>query len=167
MAASAEKRFWQKVDATPDENGCLNWLGACRGGDLDHGVFWDGDKYIGAYVFAYKLVRGEIPFGKQVLHKCDNGKCVNYEHLRLGSQRENIIDMVTKQRQAFGERNGSAKLSEEKVIFALDLISKGLSDGEVANYTGIGRLAILRIRKNITWKHIARLNIVRKPRRIL
>lgn len=41
---------------------------------------------------------GPIPAGLFVLHKCDNNRCCNEEHLFLGTQAENIADAVAKGR---------------------------------------------------------------------
>ncbi len=50
-----------------------------------------------------------------VLHECDNPLCVNIEHLRGGSQQENIQDMVNKKRGLVGQKNGMSKLTEDDV----------------------------------------------------
>ena len=44
------------------------------------------------------LFRGPIPEGQGVLHKCDNPKCVRPDHLFLGYQKENAVDMHSKHR---------------------------------------------------------------------
>lgn len=54
-----------------------------------------------AHRFIYVSLVGEIPDGKHVCHRCDNPKCVNVDHLWLGTQRENSLDMVSKGRQKF------------------------------------------------------------------
>lgn len=54
--------------------------------------------------------------GKVVRHKCDNSRCINPEHLELGTQADNMADMVSRGRSATGTMNGSAKLTLEQVV---------------------------------------------------
>jgi DNA-directed RNA polymerase subunit K/omega len=66
---------------------------------------------------------GEIPDGMFVLHHCDNRMCINPEHLFIGTQMDNMHDMISKGRQGdsrnhnpkSGESNGSSKLTEQAV----------------------------------------------------
>jgi hypothetical protein len=53
---------------------------------------------------------GPIPPGQHVMHTCDNRLCINLDHLRLGSPKDNIRDMMKKGRQDFsGLRNADSK----------------------------------------------------------
>ena len=53
-------------------------------------------------VYAHRLMwmqdNGPIPDGMVVMHTCDNPPCINIEHLRLGTQQDNMVDKVTKGR---------------------------------------------------------------------
>jgi hypothetical protein len=50
---------------------------------------------------------GPVPEGLFVLHHCDNPACIRLDHLFLGTQKENMRDMVLKGRQATGDRHPS------------------------------------------------------------
>lgn len=49
---------------------------------------------------------GEVPAGRVVRHTCDNPNCINPWHLVIGSQAENVRDMLERGRAA--DRSGIA-----------------------------------------------------------
>jgi HNH endonuclease len=108
------RRFWSRVDRRgPDE--CWIWIGSQlpKGyGTLSCGP--QGNFY--AHRVSYELHIGVIPRGQFVLHRCDNPPCVNPRHLFLGSHRDNMRDMVAKERSQKGTRNPRNKLSPNDVI---------------------------------------------------
>lgn len=65
--------------------------------------------------FVWQEKFGKIPKGLCVLHKCDNPKCINLEHLFLGTKAENIQDAVRKGRNASGFRIWNCKLSTDDI----------------------------------------------------
>ena len=101
------ERFWSYVRKS---NGCWLWFGWSRKG---YGQFRYGKSAQKAHRIAWELTYGPIPFGLQVLHKCDTPLCVNPGHLFLGTQAENIIDAVNKGRLNLSEcgkkRSNTAK----------------------------------------------------------
>lgn len=66
---------------------------------------------------SYELFVAPIPDGMNVLHKCDNPKCFNPDHLFLGTQADNVRDMDSKNRRVnlYGSKSSNAKLTEEQV----------------------------------------------------
>lgn len=89
-----EYRFWDKVKKTES---CWLWIGAINN---NYGCFNKGNRnMIKAHRFSWELAYGEIPKDKFVLHKCDTPRCVNPEHLFLGTHYDNYHDAVSKKRR--------------------------------------------------------------------
>lgn len=78
--------FWEK-----GPGGCHNWTGALQ--SKSYGCFYDTPtrKVWLAHGWAWTQKNGPIPSGMQVDHICDNPRCVNVEHLRLLTQKENTL----------------------------------------------------------------------------
>lgn len=113
---SLEKRFWNKVDTSGGSDACWNWI-AFRNSD-GYGIIGTGGKSNqAAHRVSYLLNVGTIPDGYRVLHRCDNPSCCNPSHLFLGTQADNVADMVQKKRNVAhkGEKAPRAKLSFNQV----------------------------------------------------
>lgn len=108
------KRFWSKV-LIKGEDDCWEWQNAIQTKGYGSVCIGKKGKTALAHRVAYFLTYGAFPTGLYVLHKCDNRKCCNPRHLFLGTNQDNVDDMVAKSRQANGERNGRSKLTTKDV----------------------------------------------------
>ena len=132
--------------------GCHVWFGdfySCGYGRISF-----RGKSTNAHRVAWILTKGRLPQGVFVLHRCDNRACVNVEHLFLGSQRDNIIDMYKKGRGARGEKNGQAKINSEQVKQIRERTISGESQRSLANKFGISKTSIARVVHRITWANV-------------
>lgn len=130
------------------ERGCWEWVGYRS--NTGYGCTTkDGVRYM-AHRLSYELFVGPLEADKLVCHKCDNPRCVNPEHLFLGTSADNMADMVAKGRDANrrGERHYKAKLTARDVelIRAGDQAVKCLAD-----MYGVGISTIYRARRGDSW----------------
>jgi hypothetical protein len=102
----------------------------------------------------YEQCFGSIPEGLVVMHKCDNPKCINPEHLMLGTLSENNKDAVAKGRNAKGELNGHSKLTGEQVIEIRLRLGNGERPMNLAVEFNVSRPTMSDIKARRTWKHV-------------
>lgn len=142
-----EERFARSFETA---DGCFIWIRA---------VTWDGYGLFTphrmpirrAHRYAWELANGPIPDGLQVLHECDNRRCVNPAHLFLGTNDDNMQDMAKKRRARHGESHPKTSLTAADVR----AIRGSSETNEVlAQRHGVCNATISNIRNRVTWKHL-------------
>jgi hypothetical protein len=130
--------------------GCMEWLGTItrRG----YGVLSIGNRQVGAHRHAWVLSHGVVPKGMCVCHSCDNRRCVNPEHLFIGTNKDNHDDKVNKGRQAKGQRHGMATLTYAQVREIRALYKRGLGNVMALRY-GVHLNTIVNIAHGIRRAH--------------
>ncbi len=171
-----EKRFWAKVNKQgvihPTLGQCCIWTAGCFSNG--YGQFSTRSGNHRSHRYSWILKHGNIPIGVCVLHRCDNILCVNPEHLFLGSQADNIHDMVSKDRHTYGATHGSrtkpervrrgsnhgmSKLTEQDIISIRALYryrSSEFGSYGLARRYGVSQHLIMCILKNKNWKHVGK-----------
>lgn len=130
---SLKARFEAKVAVV--ESGCHEWQSTIhRDG---YGKFWHETGQVQAHRMAYQIYKGEVPEGLWVLHKCDNRKCVNPEHLYLGDAKQNVSDMHTR-----GRFVGRTKFGLDLVEKAKAMYAEGRSQQAIADELGINQTTV-------------------------
>jgi hypothetical protein len=95
FSGSLEDYLLARYDLEP-ATGCWVWKMSTAG--AGYGYFlWQG-RWTYAHRAAWAAWRGPVPSGQYVLHHCDNPRCLNPDHLFVGSQAENLADMCQKGR---------------------------------------------------------------------
>ena len=158
-------RFWSKVKK---HRRCWLWTGSRdrhpRGKGFTYGTFGVGSrtdnscKHLKAHRVAWELTYGPIPKGKKVLHRCDVPHCVRPDHLFIGTQADNMDDMMKKGRgvQHTGEKHGNAKFTNLQADKIRKRYIKGARKGHgaagvIAAEFGVDRHTIQRIANGKTY----------------
>lgn len=152
FSQSTINRFLANI-AKGSTGACWHWTGSAS--SLGYGQFYIGKTQFYAHRVAHSLFKGIDPGPMLVCHSCDNPLCVNPDHLSLGDHRYNSGDMARKGRSPRGSKNGSSKLTEDKVLRLRALHSTGRwTQKELSKMFGLSRDSAGDIIRRRSWKHI-------------
>jgi hypothetical protein len=154
--------FWAKVSIKGQDE-CWEWqITPNRGG---YGVYKKttegrGKRFVVlAHRLSYSLSNGEFESSLLVCHKCDNRRCVNPNHLFLGTHQDNMRDAVDKGRfvgKGLGQRSEKVKLSPQQVQEVRRLsVESDLTFDEIAKMFGVTRAAVFMVRKGLTYRYVS------------
>ena len=148
---TAVELFMAKVEKDPI-SGCWNWVGAI-GSHKRYGIVGVAGKHWLAHRAAWFLFKGLDPGKQYVCHHCDNGFCVNPDHLFIGDQTANMQDMERKGRAYHPacEKHGRAKLTNEQVKEIRLKHGIGISSRSLGREYGVSKTSILRIINGKGW----------------
>jgi len=97
--------FWSRVEKLGTEAGCWIWTGSSR--NFGYGEQRINNRSYAAHRLSWMMHYGPIPDVLCVLHRCDTTACMRPDHLLLGTQKDNVGDMMKKGRGSVGERHSA------------------------------------------------------------
>jgi hypothetical protein len=132
-------RFWAKVDKSGE---CWEWRGALQ--TKGYGVIRIDGRLQLTHRVSHDLEVGPVE-GLNVLHRCDNPKCVRPSHLFLGTQADNMTDKASKGR-------ASKKLTAEDVRYIK--AATGVPYKDLAWLFHVDPTLISQIMRGKIWRHV-------------
>ena len=147
-----KERFFNKVNKNTNSF-CWEWLGHID--THGYGQFWSKGKKIKAHRFSYNLFKGSIQNKFLVCHTCDNRKCLNPDHLWLGTHKDNSKDCVAKGRHPWKNQSPRFyKFTEDQInlIREQQLLGKSYTVLAAEFNTCISNIHY--IVKRSSWKHL-------------
>lgn len=147
---STPSHFWDMVNKT---RGCWEWTGATN--STGYGTLsYQGQHATAHRVAAYLAgITSTIMAPKNrkksgfILHKCDNRRCCNPDHMRVGTYAENQLEAYQRRRrqQPKGEKHVNAKQTKESIILIKDLYAHGVSQEAIAKLLQVSQSGISKI----------------------
>jgi len=150
----SDNEFWtwfqtKYEELTPtDRTGCIEWKGARS---LGYGIVRRHGTNLRVHRLTLERALGRpLRDGMYALHSCNNPPCCNPDHLREGTNQDNVDDKLRADRQPRGETNGKAKLTLDQVN-EIRRNEDGLSQRLLASRYGVQRACIAKIQRGKTW----------------
>lgn len=163
------------LDRIQKKEDCWEWMGSLT--KVGYGKIQVKNKNYTTHRLSYEIFKGQIPDGNMICHSCDNKKCINPEHLWVGSAKDNMHDMIQKGRkvaktgwkhteetkQKFklrphsdrrGEKHHLSKLTSEDVLNIRKMIESGEKIIDIARKYNVDQSAISNIKRKRNWSHI-------------
>lgn len=142
--------FWRRVST---QDGCWEWRGATN--STGYGTLTFHGKAATAHrvaAFLSGLISDiQAPQDRHgsgfILHSCDNRRCCNPEHMRVGTYADNQLEAYARRRRKAyrGETHANAKQTKESIMLIRDLYAHGVSQEAIARLLQVSQSGISKI----------------------
>lgn len=142
--------------SVPEPNsGCLLWLGGFNT-ITGYGYIKINRKTRLVHRASYEAFKGLIPDALQIRHTCDVPCCINPDHLLVGTQKENMGDMISRGRKVVkpGSAHWKSKVTESDIPVIRARREAGDKLQDIADDYGMGIEGIHNICSRRVWKHV-------------
>lgn len=147
-------RFWAKVDMRRTDE-CWPWKASVNPYGYGRFKIASYETTTASRVALIASTRQE-PDGMQVLHRCDNPRCCNPNHLYFGTHEQNMRDKIERNRCRSGDqrgaKNGAAKLDDAQLALVVRRLQSGWSNTSIAEDLPIGHAMVSKIRLGHLWR---------------
>lgn len=150
---------WNRLVALIDRRGpdeCWPWTAGLFSNG--YGQFRVGRRKVRAHRAYFEKVVGPVPAGKILCHSCDNPRCCNPAHLRVGTHGDNAADRSARGRDGrgfkrqSGEANGASRLKTADVAAIRAAHSAGESYRAIARRFGVSASQVGNIIRGDSWR---------------
>jgi len=153
LTTEQKQNFWRRV-GTRSNDECWEWLSGTFGKE-GYGAFWVPPNTLGSHRIAWVLANGQdIPRGMSVLHSCDNRKCCNPDHLRVGTHKSNADDRILR------GRNYSL-ISPEQAQIVVKRLLAGEIGADIARSMSINDQVVYSIADGRAWRRFLPVGVLR------
>lgn len=166
--ANTVAQFWKRVVIRLPSQ-CWLYMGALY--PKGYGAFRYNGKTSTAHRVSYIVTYGPVASDLVVMHTCDNRRCCNPAHLRVGTPADNVHDMHRKSRAhppkgenhwthrhpewlSCGEHNGSSELRTDDVLSIVLSHRQGVRQRILAERYGVGENHISAICTGRQWASV-------------
>ena len=111
-------------------------------------------KWTKAHRYMCTLAHGKPNSNHVAMHSCDNKGCVNPNHLKWGTHKQNSQDAVSRGKTPTGESCSWAKLSNEDIPLIKKDRKSGLTYTQLSEKWRISRGSIWHVINGTQWKHV-------------
>ncbi len=144
---SVDARLDERIDRSGGPDACWPWQGQVT--DRGYGRMAVRGRLLMAHRLMYERVRGPVPPGTCVWHRCETPGCCNPEHLEIGAPGDEFLGARTR-----GEAHSRARLTEAAVREIRQRYLAGERAAALAQAFGVSRTAITDIVHRRRWRHV-------------